>query len=442
MSAFLGMSKVSDWATGARPKNYREMILWLYPNGRAQLTALTSLMKKEVLSDYEYNWYTQTFPTQTATYTAGEIYTGPGITNAYTGSGVEGQTLNVKMAEAFADEFRVGHEVVIIDEDNFVTRAVAKVVNVIKNGASSYIACKLLEDDDNGSGGTNSDLRDCDTVAIIGNVNPQGGVTPAAISYQPTKYFNYTQIFRTPLELARTTMKIKSRTGNTYNNLKRVAAELHAFEQEKAWHLGVPTENTGENGQPETTTEGLITFMQRTLSSHVRDYRKLTAYAGKTWLEGGDDFLLDSFELLTRYNNEGGDDNYMIYAGSGAIKYLEQLARQTGQLRLLPKEKIGYGIKVNTLVNSFGDWNLNVHPWYSTEAFMRNSMLILKPQNIRYRFIDDTKFYGQSGKDYAYTASGKKIDGLNEEFLTEAGLEYHHPQTCMFLYNLGQTNTA
>lgn len=439
MSAFLGMSKFADWPDGARPKNWREGILWLYPNGRAPLTGLSSLMKKESTDDYEFSWFTQTFPDQSATLTA--IYTGPGLTNAYAGSGVAGQTLNVQMAEADADEFRVGHGALVFDKDNFITRAAGKVVNVVKNGASSYVAVKLLEADDNGSGGTYNDLRDADSIFVMGNINPQGGVTPASISYQPTKFYNYTQIFRTPLELARTMMKTKSRTGNTYQNLKQMALELHGFEMEKAFHFGVATENTGENGQKETTTEGLVTFLASNLSAHVRNYKTNSDYAGKTWLEGGDDFILDSMELLSRYKDEG-NGNYIIYAGSGALKHIERLAKNGTMMNIGPAQKVGYGLEVASLKTSFGDWALQTHAWYSQETALRNCMLILKPGNLRYRYVDDTKFYGQQGKEYGYTASGKKIDGLNEEFLTEAGMEYHHPQTAMFLSNLGDTNTT
>ena len=51
MSGFLGMTKVSDWPDGARPKSWREMVLWLYPNGRAALTAILALAKKQQVNE-------------------------------------------------------------------------------------------------------------------------------------------------------------------------------------------------------------------------------------------------------------------------------------------------------------------------------------------------------------------------------------------------------
>lgn len=439
MSGFLGMRDTSDWPDGARPKNWREMILWLYPNGQASLTALLALAAKESVDDYEYSWYTQTFPDQRGSFTAGQIYTNQALTSAYASGGVAGDVLYVKTTAAVASEFRAGHEVQLRDASDLTVDVVAKCIASVQNGANSYVAVALLEDDDNSSVG---DLSDADTIRIVGSISPQGGITPAAISYQPTKYHNKTQIFRTPLEIARTVMKTRNRTGNLYKNMKKLALELHSVQMEQAFWWGIVSENTGENGLPETTTEGLITFLRNNLPSQVRDFATDGTYSGATWLERGDDFLLDSYELLTRFTDQGGLSNYMQFAGSGALKHIERLARQNGQFNIEPAQKLGYGFEVRNLVNSFGVFPIMTHPLFSRDATTRDTLAILKPKNIRYRYIDDTQFYGASGKPYAYTSSGKRIDGLNEEFLTECGLEYHHPQTAMYLTGFGSDNTA
>lgn len=54
MSAFLGMRGTGSWATDQRPKNYRETILFLYPNGTAPLTAIMSKLKSERVDDPEF----------------------------------------------------------------------------------------------------------------------------------------------------------------------------------------------------------------------------------------------------------------------------------------------------------------------------------------------------------------------------------------------------
>jgi hypothetical protein len=54
MGAFLGMRGTGSWATDQRPKSYRELILMLYPNGTAPLTAIMSKLKSEVVTDPEF----------------------------------------------------------------------------------------------------------------------------------------------------------------------------------------------------------------------------------------------------------------------------------------------------------------------------------------------------------------------------------------------------
>ena len=48
---FLGMRGTGDWATNQRPENWRETILYLYPNGAAPLTAILSMMGDEKTDD-------------------------------------------------------------------------------------------------------------------------------------------------------------------------------------------------------------------------------------------------------------------------------------------------------------------------------------------------------------------------------------------------------
>jgi len=74
---------------------------------------------------------------------------------------------------------------------------------------------------------------------------------------------------------------------------------------------------------------------------------------------------------------------------------------------------------------------------------MLNTAVFYKPNSIIYRYIDDTQFYGNPGnKDFAYTSSGKRIDGINNEWITEMGWEFGHAETYMIANGWGATNTA
>jgi hypothetical protein len=427
MAGFLGMRGTGDWATDERPYNWRQGILRLYPNGSAPLTAILSKMGEQSVDDAQFHWWTKSLAAQAGAVT--NIYTEATLTTAYVSGGTSGQTLYVNVAEAVADEFRVGHVALLRYSSDPTVDCIGKVTDVVKNGASSYMSVKLLEADDNSS---SYDLSDCDRILIVGNVNSEGAGRPDAIAYDPTKWYNYTQIFRTPLDITRTAKKTRLRTADAYKEAKREALELHSIEMEKAFLWGIRSENTGANGKPERTTFGLIPAIRDGASGNIFDYISDSDYSGQTWVQGGEDWLDAKLEQVFRY----GSQEKLAFAGSGALLGINRLAKTYGQINLQPKTK-AYGIKVVEWITPFGVIYLKTHPLFSYETTDRNSMVVFEPAMLKYKYIDDTKFIGQKGD---MTPTG--VDGTEEEYLTEAGLEYHHPSKFGYFTGLNSANTA
>lgn len=411
-TGFTGMRGTGDWATDERPKNWRQGILYLYPNGMAPLTGLMSKMSDESTDDPEFNWWTKLLATQGGAITG--AYTDAGLSVAYVSGGTAGQTLYMKCAEVVASEFRVGHQALLRDADHLDVDVNAKVVAVVKNGASSYLACRLLEADDNGA---STDLSDCDTVKIIGNINPEGGPMPDSIAYDPTKLTNKCQIFRTPLSITRTARKTKLRTEDAYKEAKREAMQYHSLEMEMAFFWGIQSENIGSNGKPERTTDGLIQCIKANAATNVNDFSLNTTYSGNTWLASGEEWLDIMLEQIFRY----GSMEKLAFVGSGCLLGINRLAKATGQIQLTPMT-MAYGLKVMEWITPFGVVYLKTHPLFSYDATTRNAMVIFEPSELKYRYVDDTMFIAD--KD---NSGVNRVDGTNEEWLTECGLEYHHP---------------
>jgi hypothetical protein len=375
------------------------------------------------------------FPNQAAAVTG--VFTDSGMTVAYVSGAVLGATLYFKMAAADLIHFRVGHTVLMRDASNYTVDCVGKVTARVSNGSSSSVGVKLLEADDNGSG---NDLSDCDKIMVIGSVNSEGAAMPTAVAYDPDKLYNYTQIFRTPLSITRTARKTKLRTGDQYKEMKREALELHGIEMEKAFLFGIPYEGTGDNGKPERTTEGLITCIRTNNPTCVSDFQQNATYHGKNWLDadGGEEFLNSYLEVLFRY----GKQEKLAIVGTGALLGINKLAQANGHFTMTSSTK-SYGINVTEWITPFGTIHLKTHPLFNIEATLRNSMVLFEPENCVYRYIDDTNFYGEGeAKQAAAGTNGGRIDGTQEEYLTECGLEYHHPYTAGFLNGIGLNHTA
>ena len=424
--AFLGMRGTGDWVTDERPKHYREGILRLYPNGDAPLTAIMSKMKTKPVTDPEYKWWTKGLPTQACDVT--NVFTDQGLSTAYTTGGAIGQILYVNIAAADVPQFRAGHQILLRNSDNYQDDCNAKVMATAINGASSFLTVKLLQADP-----TTTGIADCDRALIIGTINAEGAYMPSAVSYAPTKFSNYTQIFRNSLSITGTARATKIRTYDQYLEQKRETLELHSIEMEKAALWGIATETIGENGKPERTSCGLIPFIVAN-GGVVKDFSLDTDVSGDTWLASGEDWLDSYLEQIFRY----GSGDRLAFCGSQGILAINRLVKNNGTYQFTAKT-MDYGIQVTEWVTPFGTIYLKRHPLFSYETTNRNSMVIFDPADLAWCPIEgrDTKFYGE--KDQQNTGEGRK-DATDEEYLTEGGFEFHHPQKCGWLNGIGVDN--
>jgi len=395
------------------------------------LTAILSMASSEKTTDPQFYWWTQEQSTVSGAING--IYTLPDLSNAYTSGGVSGDVLYVVVTTELAKRIREGHQILLRDSDDYRVDVVGKVTGVTRGSTNSVLAVRLLEDDDNSP---DHDLSDCDYFKIIGNINPEGGEMPDAIALNPTKVYNYTQIFRTPLSITRTARKTKLRTDEQYQKAKAEALEMHSWEMELASIWGIRTENIGDNGKPERTTMGVINFIRQYASANCDDYTLNTDYSGKSWTSGGENWFKNMLERIFRY----GSDEKLALVGSGALLGIDALAMSSGQVNIQPAQKV-YGMQIREWVTPFGSIHMKTHPLFSYDISTRNMMVILEPKELVYRYIDDTMFYSESSaKNHPEGYGQRRIDGTYEEFLTEAGLEFGLPQKCAVLNGIGLDN--
>lgn len=430
MTAFMGMRGTGDWVTNQAPQNWREGILFLDPNGQAPLTAMLSMMGSESTDDPTFHWWTKILQTQGGAVTA--VYTDAILNTLYAAAtnSAAGVVVYAKCAAAVAAHFRVGHQALLRNSANDKDDTSAKVVSVTSSGANSSIGCKLLDGAGTAGTGKTNDLDKCNTILVVGNINPEGGTIPDALGYDPTEYSNNTQIFRTPLDITRTARLTKLRTGDAYAELKRESLQYHSIEIEKATFFGLKTSGTGSNGKPEKTTQGIIRFVKENSStSNVDNFSTNATYAGKTWLQSGETWFDTTLEQVFRY----GSNEKMAFAGSGAILGINNLAKANAQIRLEPGAE-SYGLSIQTWITPFGTLKIKTHPLFSYETTNRNMIVILEPKNMKYRYVTDTTFK----KDDSQGKAGPiGIDGTKEEYLTECGYEFHHPETFGVLTGVG-----
>lgn len=426
-----------------RPEVWRPEIIRTAPNGTCPLLALTGTMPSEQLKDPVFHWWTKGFGEQRVDITAGSLYS-DALSTAYTGgAGVVGTSVYVKMSAANAANFTMENMVLFLDPTdgtNDVTGRVTAVPTI--NGASSYIIVELFTADSRSLRPTPRTLTDARSIQIIGTAHPQGGPRPVAKAYTATYETNYTQIFKNALDLTRTGAKTQTRTGDPYQDAKMDALSDHTTDLERAFIFGPQgMKQNSTNNQPQTTTKGLINFIRGYNSgSNVAgfDYDTTDEYAAQLWTAKGWKWIQDQMELITRVKGPANTNDRLVYCGRKALQAIQACIDEKSNTRVVvTPNTLEYGLNVRTLTSAFGSWHLQLHPLFDVAPWT-NAMLAFVPKNLKYNYIDDTRFMSQANAKDFNTPDG--YDKVNEHFITEAGLEVHVPEQMGLFFGVGIDN--
>ena len=441
MAAFMGMRGTGDWATNQVPESWAQYILYENPNGSAPLFAIQSMFRQENVDSYKHHWWTKTLPTQAGAVTS--IYINQGLTTEYVYAshqalnGVAGVIVYVKVAEALAKEFKTGHDVILRDSDQYTVDVNGCVADVAYNGASSYVAVKLLEADDNGSTAATYNLATVDRILIKGSSYPEGSTAPDAIGYDPAEYDNYVQEYRDTLDISDIARATTLRTGDAYKEVKRECAEIHSIGLEKSGFWGFKYSGTGDNGKPLRTTQGIVPFVTENASANVVDYLTDSGadYAGKTWLQAGNKFMNTYLAQLFRYL----PGEALAFAGDAALLALNELAETRGDIQLVPTST-SYGLQIIKWITPFGVVNIKTHPLFSHETTHQKMMVLLHPKNVKFCPLvgGGLNFRTKFEQNMQIPGQHSKVDG----YYTAGLWKFYFPNQFMVMHNLGETNVA
>lgn len=392
MAAILGLRGTGDFTADERPRNWREKILQLFPNGEAPLTALMSMLKSQPTDDPEFNQWEKRLPVQRML-AAGAQANVADVTIVMVSGAKDAVAGSIVMNERTNEKMRVDQDPTN-DTDLHVVR-----------GSGTTAAAGILQ----GDGFT-----------IIGNAHAEGSGVPTVKSYSPTKFTNLTQIFRMPFSMTRTAKKTRLRWDNTgpYREAKREALSLYSIEREKAYIWGEKFETIGTNGKPLRMTGGVISFLTSNVGANAPNgnFGSPTAPLGDL-----DEATLDTMlENIFRY----GSIEKLALCGSTFIKAITTLGKRNGTLNVVPTDR-AYGMKIVEYISAFGTLMLKNHPLMSQHPVWRQNCLILDVNNLMDRVIDETML--------VRNRQNPGDDLSLDEFLGESGLELHYEETHAYL---------
>lgn len=375
----------------------------LYPNGKAPLTALTSLMKSRSVDDFTYNWWEKSLNSQ-------RVALGASL-NAV--AGTQNLTL-VSGAKSFkeSDILRVeeSQELLLVTTDP----GSDTVVSAQRGFAGTTVTAVTY----NGNGVNPNLLK-------VGSAMEEGSLPPTGIAYDPAQVYNYTQIFRDTLEATRTAMKTRLRTGDAVREAKRECLEYHSISIERALWLGKKVSTTLK-GKPHHTTDGVINFVD------PGNVKVVTSdYSSGLTMSGLEEYMYNIFKF--------GSSEKMAFCGNRALLTIQQILRLNAAWQFTSGIK-EFGMNVSRIISPFGELVLKSHPLFnqvtggttgSADYYgMESWLFVLDAKEMGYVYLKD------SDTKYEPDIGANGLDGMQSGYLTECGLEMHHPKSHYLLKNL------
>lgn len=377
--ALPGMKSTGDFAADEHPKSWREGILKLSPRNNAPLYALTSMMKSEKTNYPQFYWWEE--PLFMYTFELNEDLDTSETAFTIVSGGLrlkEGDILKITGSGEHVRVTSITSDTVIN-----VTRAFGDAATVAGTAAAQVFATEA-------------------TLLYVGSAYREGADKAVGTSTSPVKLYNYTQIFRDPVEITRTAMQSSGyRTGDPFANDKARTAHKHALGIERAFWFGARNETT-ESSQPIRTTGGILDYI---------DSSKIWTLNGSTDMSTFESKMVEVFEF--------GSSEKLAFTSLHVIALFQRLVRINTQYQFSREKE--YGMNVAKFFGPGGTIVLTEHPAFSATDYLRNDVFIIDTANIRYRHLQDTT--------YLKNREGNGVDGKTDEFLTECGLEVHHGKT-------------
>lgn len=374
MTAIQGLRGTGQFSTDFRPTNYRELFTLLEPNGSAPLQALLSMTGTETTDDPKYNHYRDELPDRK-------------------------MVVNGAVASTSTTAVAV---VTNNDDTNFVVPGA-----IIVNVDTGEVMRTTARSGDNitverNIGGTTHQIADAANLIIGGFADIEGGSAPTAISFDPTMDFNFTQIFKTAVQVTGTLQNTYLRTGDKEQEQLTKALKMHMSDIERAMFFGKRAEVNGSTASPLRFTGGL-----RNSITGVTDGASYGASSNVITEKEFDRLLIENIFAY------GGNEK-VAFCGARVISNLMEIGKNRWQPTQIDN---AYGVSLSRYTTYAGDLLVYMHPMFRQIPTMDKEMIILDMNEIKYRCMQ--------GRDTQLIRDiqAPDFDGVKHMYMTDCGLE-------------------
>jgi hypothetical protein len=251
-------------------------------------------------------------------------------------------------------------------------------------------------------------ISDNEVLVVIGNANEEHATKRVAKIADQSEKTNYTQIFRTPFGLSRTAANSEMYGGGDLAHQRMTQLIEHEKEIERTLWFGEPKEYT--SGTHYRRATGGVDYF---ISTNASD-------ASGTLTE-------TEFETFLRTGFRYGSKTKWLFAAPLIIQAINSWAKDN--IQILPKEKT-FGIDLAQWLTPFGLVNLVLSNLFTETTVYSGYAYLIDPEQLMYRFLanSDTKL--------KTNIQDNSADGEEDEYITEAGLQFMQEKKASQLYNV------
>lgn len=386
-TAVAGLRGTGEFSTDFRPTNYRELYTLLEPNGSAPLQALLSMTASESVDDPKFNHFRDEVPDRVL-----KINNGAGYNSSATSLTIDSD----------------GDVQFVTTGTTLVNLATGEVMRATADASGTTLTVER------NISGTSYTITDNDDLAIIGHAAQEGGTSPTAVAYDPTTDYNYTQIFKTPVQVSGSLQNTYLRTGSKEQEQVMKALKLHMSDIERSFFWGIRNIANGSTNQPTRYTGGLTTMI-----TNVTDAASAFATANTMTEKEFDQTLVESIFAW-------GSKEKVAFIGARAASNFMEIAKNRWQ----PTQVEGsYGVSMTRYSTFAGDLLVHLHPAFRQIPTMDDAMVIVDLPYLKYKYLQNRDTTLQRN------IQANDADFVKHQYMTECGLEMTQAQVHHYIKN-------
>ena len=348
------------------------------------------------------------------------INNGDGYTIPDNDAGIEIAIDGIKNLASVADSSYVGLQVEIWAEDYSSKKGIA-LIKSVSAGAPTVVSL---------SG--EFAVADNDVALVIGNARGEGSSAPEAWSDELTTVWNSCQIFKTPLQITGTLEAAVLRgESSELARLRRMKAEEHKMQKEKAFLFGKRIGGTGLSGSGDSfadggrvdgdgniirTTYGIIPALEDYGYASGDDQNKFVVGNSYSYAD-----FVDDMEKVFQYVPESGVKR--AFCGAGALGYWSKMASASGSNVM--SSNSGWTVNIGDMKRDALGFNYRVLETPHGMLQLIPTPALRGPYNKHMLVVSDENLFHAQYRPMVYQANIKTdnaFDGVKDQYMSDEGV--------------------